>query len=180
METGFFDLGAAPKCSSSVVQQQRSVAEPLSELLERCTGGGRGYLGVDLHRECDLAVPKDLHGDAGVNLKGGQQRSACPAGAVHCDLGNPGLCDATVEAAVEVARLDRCAVAGGEHQAGFGPCIVSMIAVSVLLLSAELKRGDAQVRQGEGCPGCVGLGLAAQELAADALELLGHIQLAGE
>src|SRR5437879_10855136 len=40
--------------------QQRSLAvEPLAELPERGAGGGRGYLGVDLHRDGDLAVPQD-------------------------------------------------------------------------------------------------------------------------
>ena len=102
----------------------------------------------------------------GVNVKGGEQRSACPACTVHCDLGDLGLCDAAVDAAVEVARLDWHAIAGGEHQAGFGPCAVSLIAVGVLLLLTNLERGDTQIRQREGCLGCVGLGLAAQKLAA--------------
>jgi len=33
----------------------------LAELLERVPGGSGGDLGVDLHRDRDLAVPQDLH-----------------------------------------------------------------------------------------------------------------------
>jgi hypothetical protein len=58
---------------------------------------------------------------------------------VHSDPGDLCLDDAPVEAAVEVARLDRCAVAGGEHQAGIGPGIDGLVVVGVLLLLAEQK-----------------------------------------
>ena len=51
------------------------------------------------------------------------------------------------------------------------------LAVGVLLLPAELERGDAQVRQGKRRLGCLGLGLPAQELAADALKLLTDVEL---
>ena len=82
------------------------------------------------------------------------------------------LRDAAVEAAAEVARLDRRAVAGGEHQAGVDPGVSGALPVGVLLLPAELERGDAQVGEGKRGLGRFGLGLAAQELAADALDLL--------
>ena len=36
--------------------------QPLAELAERVTGGGRGNLGIELHRDRDLAVPQgDKH-----------------------------------------------------------------------------------------------------------------------
>jgi hypothetical protein len=56
---------------------------------------------------------------------------------------------------------------------------MGLVVVGVLVLLAELQRGEAQVGQGQWCLGCVGLGLAAQELAADALELLAHVYLSG-
>ena len=65
-------------CSSKV--QQRSLGirvEPLTELLKRLAGGRRGNLGIDLHRDGDLAVPQDLHREARVHVERGQQRTAC-------------------------------------------------------------------------------------------------------
>ena len=53
---------------------------------------------------------------------------------------------------------------------------LGMLAVGVLLLPAELERGDAQIRQGERSLGCFGLGRAADEPAAHALDLLTHVQ----
>ena len=47
--------------------------------------------------------------------------------------------------------------------------------VGVLLLPAELERGDAQVGEGKRGLGRLGLGLAAQELAADTLDLLADV-----
>jgi hypothetical protein len=72
------------------MQQLRSCAKPLSELLERSAGGGRRYLGVDLHRDGDLAVPQDLHRHARMHLKCRQQRPARPARPMHRDLGDAG------------------------------------------------------------------------------------------
>src|SRR5689334_10794606 len=94
-------------------------------------------------------MPQYLHGHTRVDVEGGQQRTAGLARAVHGDLRD--LCpgDAPVEAAVEVARLDGCAIARGEDQAGVDPGSVCVVAVGVLVLLAELKRGDAQVRQRE-------------------------------
>jgi len=85
--------------------------------------------------------------------------------------------DAPVKAAVEVARLDRRAVPGGEDQAGVNPAISRTITISVLLLLADLKRSDAQIRQRQWCLGCLGLDLAADELVPDTLELFCHVQL---
>jgi hypothetical protein len=45
------------------------------------------------------------------------------------------------------------------------------------VLLAEFERGDAQVREGKWRFGCVCLGLPAQELGADPLELFADIQL---
>ena len=78
---------------------------------------------------------------------------------------------------LKVARLDRRAVPGGEDQAGVDPAISRTVTVSVLLLLADLERGDAQVRQRQRCLGCLSLDLAADELVPDALELLADVQL---
>jgi transposase, IS30 family len=63
-------------------------------------------------------------------------------------------------------------VAGGEHQAGIDPGVSGTLPIGVLLLPAQLERGDAQVGKGKRGLGCFGFGLAAEELAADALDLL--------
>jgi hypothetical protein len=60
-------------CSSKVQQRQRLRVQPPAELLERVAGGSRGDLGVDLHRDGDLAVPQDLHGHARVDIESHQQ-----------------------------------------------------------------------------------------------------------
>jgi hypothetical protein len=65
----------------------------------------------------------------------------------------------------------------GEDQAGISPAVSHAVAVSVLLLFANLERGNAQVGQRQRCLGCFGLDLAANELASDSLELLADVQL---
>jgi len=117
-------------------------------------------------------MPQDAHGDSRVHVERGQQRGAGLAGAVDSDPGNAGGDDAPVEATVEVARLDRRAVPGGEDKAGVDPSVSSTLAVGVLLLLADLKHGDAQIRQRQRCLGCLGLDLTADELVPDTLELL--------
>ena len=49
-------------------------AKPSCKLPERSAGRSRGYLGVDLHRDRDLAVPEDLHRHARMHLKGRLRR----------------------------------------------------------------------------------------------------------
>jgi hypothetical protein len=80
-------------CSGPHDIQQRATclaAQPRAELLERIAGGGRGYLGVDLRRDGDLAVPQDLIATCGCTSKaasrdplrlkcGTAQRIACAA-----------------------------------------------------------------------------------------------------
>jgi hypothetical protein len=130
----------------TLVQQWGSFAQPVAELAERVAGRGRGDLGVDLHSEA-LLLCRNLHGHTRVHVQGG-----------HGDRRYPRLGDAAVEAAAEVTRFDRGAVPGGGHQAGVVPSIVRTVAIG-LLLSAELQRRNAQVRQRKQCLGGFGLGL---------------------
>jgi hypothetical protein len=91
--------------------QQRGLGvrvKPLSELLERLAGGSRGDLGVDLHRDGDLAMPQDLHREARMHVERSQQRAACLAGAVHGDRGDLSDGNASGETAVEVPRSASC------------------------------------------------------------------------
>ena len=85
---------------------------------------------------------------------------------------------ADIEAAAEVARLNRPAVASSEHQSAIDPGIPGPgpVTVSVLPLLAELQRGHAGIRQRQRSFRRVGLGAAADELAADTLELLPDVQ----
>ena len=70
---------------------------PLCKLAERLAGGGRGYLGVDLHGDGDL-VAEDLHRRTRVHDRGSQERPAGLAGSVDSDPGRPYLGNAAVEA----------------------------------------------------------------------------------
>ena len=54
--------------------------ELVPEAVQGRPGDIGGDVGVDLHRYGDLAVSQDLHGDAGVDLQGGQQRPVGMAG----------------------------------------------------------------------------------------------------
>jgi hypothetical protein len=112
-----------------------------------------------------------------MNLQSGEQGSARPARTVHCDLGNLGPGNAAVETAIEVPRLDERAVTGSEHQTGVDPSSANPGPVGILLLLAELERGDAEVREGERSVGSFRFGLAAQELTANTLHLLPDVQL---
>jgi hypothetical protein len=78
-----------------------------------------------------------------VHVESRQQGTAGFAGSMQLDLGNVRLVDAAAEAAVEVTRLDRRAVAGSEDQAGLDPGIPRLFPVGVLLFLAELERRDA-------------------------------------
>ncbi len=63
-----------------------------------------------------LRVAQDLHGHSGVDVEVCQEYAAASAAVVDGDLPDAGFGAANVPGAVEVARFDGCAVAGGEHQ----------------------------------------------------------------
>ncbi len=65
----------------AVVGRAELVAQPP----ERGPGRLVRYLGVDLHRERDTAVPEDGHRHPRVNVEAGRQRAACPARVVNGD-----------------------------------------------------------------------------------------------
>ena len=66
----------------------------------------------------------------------------------------------------------------GEDQAGIYPAVPRAVAVGILLLLTDPECGRAQFGQRERCLRRLGLDLAADELASDALELFPHVQLA--
>lgn len=73
-------------------------------------------------------------------------------GAVRADVrrvNRASRLDALVEAAVEVARLDRGAVTGREDEPGLDPAVDGRFAVGVLLAPADAQRRHAHERQGE-------------------------------
>ena len=119
------------------VHQRSLAAQPLTELLERIASGGRGYLGVDRHRDGDLAVPQDLHRHARMHVERRQQGPAGLPGAVDGDPGHSGFDDAAIEAAAEVSRLQRRPVAGREHQTRIDPGSVNPAPVGFLLFAAD-------------------------------------------
>jgi hypothetical protein len=114
-----------------------------------------------------------------MHIEGYEQLGAGLPGAVNGDPGDPGSTGAAVEAAIEVARFARCAVPGGEHQAGFDPSITSLGTVSVLAPIADLEGHDTQIGQWQRCLRCLGLNLTQDELMPDALKLLANVELAG-
>ena len=86
------------------------LAQLVTEPLERFPRRPVGHLDVDLHRERDLAMPENRHGDARVHVERGQPRAACPARVVDGDPPDSCALTAVLEAPVETARLDRAAV----------------------------------------------------------------------
>jgi len=62
----------------------------------------------------DLAIPKDLHGDPAVQIKGDQERGACAPGVINPDLSNFCLPAPDGELPAEVPRLIGSAVSAGE------------------------------------------------------------------
>ena len=124
-------------------------AEPPCKLPKRGANSDRGHLGVNLHRHGALAVSQDLHRHARMDIERRQHGPARLPGAVHGDPGHSRPHDAAIEAADEVTRFDRRPMTGSEHQAGIDPGIPSPLTVGVLLLPAELERGEAQVREGK-------------------------------
>jgi hypothetical protein len=77
---------------------------------------------------------QDMHRDSRVDVECGQQRGIGLTGAVDGDPEDSRGDDAAVEAAAEVARLDRGTVPRGEDQAGIDPAVSRTLVVSVLLL----------------------------------------------
>lgn len=61
-------------------------------------------------------MPEDLHRHPGVHVQVRQERGASPSGVPDGDPADAGCVTAPVPEAVEVARLDRPTVAGGEDQ----------------------------------------------------------------
>src|SRR5215475_2790047 len=114
------DLGAAAMCSSHrsgvMPVRHRSIIKPLSELPKRLTSGGWRDLGVDLHRDGDLAMPQDLHGNPRMHVERSQQGAAGLPGAVARDPGNARHRNTAVEATVKVARLNRRTMTGRKDQ----------------------------------------------------------------
>ena len=91
------------------------------------------------------------------------------------DAGDTSGEDAAVEAAAELARLDRGAVPGSEDPASIDPAVSGPVTVSILLLLADLECGHAQVGQWQRCLRGLGLDLAADELVTNALELFPYV-----
>ena len=125
-------------------------AERLPELPERLTGGRGGYFGVDLHRDRDPAVPKDLHRNARMHVEGCQQRTTGLAGAVPGDPRHARPGNTALEAAVEVAGFHWRAVAGCEDQIGFDPPAAGLLTVGCLAFMTEFQCRDAQLGQRQG------------------------------
>ncbi len=113
-------------------------------------------------------MPQDTHGYTRVHVERGQQRGAGLAGTVDGDPGNPRSNDAPVEAAVEVARLDRRAVPGGEDQTGVDPAIFRTITIWIDLTTGNYHGVVAAARSGiEAAPHhSVAIQLSAQEAKA--------------
>ena len=107
-------------------------------------------------------MPQHLHGDSGVDVEVGQERGAGAPGVVDGDRLDACLVASRLPGALEVAGLDRCAVAGGEDEVGFVPCLAGGCSRLVALLASQFQGGEADVGQGEGGVGRLGLGRQAK------------------
>ncbi len=95
----------------------------------------------------------------GCTSSAARKRPAGVAGVVDADAadtcaGAPGM-----EAAVEIARLDRRSPAGREHEAEILPDRSGYFPGLVLFLVAEVERGQADIRQRQNGGRSLGLGL---------------------
>ena len=153
-ESGRPDAGQRPfgifrMAFSDLVQQRSTATAHRSRLspsrLRASRVALRGDLRVDLHRDRELGVPEDLHRDPGMHVQVDQQRGAGAPGVVHGDPPDAGRVAAAVPGAVEVARLDRRAVAGGEDQAGVVPGLAGVLPGCLLLAVAAAGARPAQM-----------------------------------
>jgi len=63
------------------------------------------------------------------------------------DLGHSGFGNPAVEAAIEIAGLNRRAMTTGEDQTGLDPHIACAFTIGCLSFAPELQRSDAQLGQ---------------------------------
>nr|WP_305070147.1 hypothetical protein [Micromonospora sp. WMMC415] len=91
----------------------------------------------------------------------------------------PAFLASRLPGALEVARLDGCAIAGGEYEVCFVPCLAGGCSCLIALFLSELEGGQADVGQGESGVGRLGLGVPVEELSAYALQLAADGQLSG-
>jgi hypothetical protein len=119
-------------------------------------------------------VPKDAHRDPRVNVESRQKRRAGVPGVVDPDTWNARLPAVRIKGPVEVARFDRCAVAGREDEVGFMPLVSRLVAGIVLNPLTVSERRDAESQQGKGGRRvvCFG-GFPMKQLPADPGELTG-------
>jgi hypothetical protein len=66
------------------------------------------------------------------------------------DLGHSGLGNPAVEAAIEIAGLDRRAMTTGEDQAGLNPGTAPAFTIGCLSFAPEFQRSNAQIGQRQG------------------------------
>ncbi|GHG15537.1 hypothetical protein GCM10017667_56400 [Streptomyces filamentosus] len=104
---------------------------------------------VDVHRHGDLAVSEDLHHDAGRDAGGGEERRRTVPGVVQPDDAETGVLGDAGERAVEVARLDGLAGAGGEDVPGLRPLLPGTLAGGGLLEALPPQGSDADRGKGK-------------------------------
>src|ERR1017187_3628971 len=92
------------------------------------------------------------------------------------DAANARFGAACLEPPVEVARLEGRTGAGREDEAGVRPVGPVRGPSLGLVLRAHAQSRHAYARQWQRGVGCLSLGLAAQELAADALKLPANVE----
>jgi hypothetical protein len=112
----------------------------LSQAAQRVTGAGTGDLGVDLHRDGNLAVPQDLYSDARVCIERSEQRSTGAPGVVDLDVADASLLASQSKVAGEVPRFIGRAVGGGEYQPGFLPGVTGRGPVAALPLGPARRK----------------------------------------
>ena len=98
-------------------------------------------------------------------------------GVMHPDAADTCPGAASVEAAVEVPRVDRESPAGSEDQAKIMPRIACLCSGIVLLLTADLQRGQADLRERQHRDGAFSFRVRVQQVMADARELPVDVQL---
>src|SRR5258708_30341017 len=80
-------------------------------------------------------------------------------------------------APVDIARLDRGADGGGEHESVFMPCCAEGQSLRVLPLAVLAQMPARELGQDDCPPRCAGLGLNDPQLAVRPLQRLAHSKL---
>lgn len=133
-------------------------------------------MGVGVHGQRDLAMPKDVHDDAGRDFLSQEQGSACVAKIVEPHRRQLGLEQQLAEEFSEDRIIQRTAIGADEHRAGLLPFVLGFDPFGILLLAMYFQGSDGKGGKDDGSCTTLGLGCGQLQFFVDALQLVGESQ----